>query len=94
MLAFPNTQLLRAAKVKDSGGLMGRLECSLPTESVPTALCRHDPDYPVALAQLDCAPAGLYATCTTKRLRELLSTPTVAVVGSRTSHRLRPPNLF
>jgi DNA processing protein len=84
MLAFPNTRLLRAAKVQDSRGLLHRLESSLPTESVPTALCRHNPDYPAALAQLDGAPAVLYATCQVQRLRERLSTPTVAIVGSRT----------
>jgi DNA processing protein len=84
MLALPNEQLLRAAKVKDTRRLLRGLKISLPTDTVPTALCRHDPDYPVALAQLPCAPAVLYATCTPTRLRELLSKPTVAIVGSRT----------
>jgi predicted Rossmann fold nucleotide-binding protein DprA/Smf involved in DNA uptake len=69
LLALPNAQLLHAAKVEDPRGLLRRLEIPLPTQSVPTALCRHDPDYPEALAQLDCAPAVLYATCTTERLR-------------------------
>jgi hypothetical protein len=78
LLALPNAQLLHAAKVEDPRGLLRRLEIPLPTQSVPTALCRHDPDYPEALAQLDCAPAVLYATCTSERLRELLMEPTVA----------------
>jgi DNA processing protein len=84
MLALPDARLLRAAKVTDSCELMRGLQLSLPTESVPTALCRHDPDYPAALAQLACAPAVLYATCEIGRLRELVSKPTVAIVGSRT----------
>jgi DNA processing protein len=84
MLALPEAQLLRAAKIENPSTLLRRLELPLPTESVPTATCRHDPDYPEALAQLDCAPAVLYATCTVERLRELLSKPTVAIVGGRT----------
>ena len=55
------------------------------TDSVPTALCRHDAGYPRALRQLPNAPAVLYATCSAERLRELLSpaSPRVAIVGSR-----------
>jgi len=84
MLALPNERLLRAAKVEDPGGLMRRLQPPRPCESIPTALCRHDTGYPLALAQLPSAPAVLYATCTTERLRQLLTAPTVAIVGSRT----------
>jgi DNA processing protein len=84
LLALPNAQLLRAAKVENPRGLLRGLQPPLPTEHVPTALCRHDPDYPEALAQLPCAPAVLYATCTPARLRELLTAPTVAIVGNRT----------
>jgi DNA processing protein len=83
LLALPDARLLRAAKVEDPRGFRRRLELPLPCDSVPTALCRHDPEYPVALAQLPSAPAVLYATCTTGRLTELRSKPTVAVVGSR-----------
>ncbi|HTR71966.1 MAG TPA: DNA-processing protein DprA [Solirubrobacteraceae bacterium] len=46
-----------------------------------TAICRHDPSYPPALAQLAGAPAILCATCRGRRLGELLATPTVALVG-------------
>jgi DNA processing protein len=87
MLALSNEQLLVAAKAEDPGGLTRRLELSSPCESVPTALCRHDTDYPLALAQLPSAPAVLYASCPTERLRQLLSAPTVAIVGSRTPTR-------
>ena len=83
LLALPNTRLLRAAKVEDPGGLWRGLELPLPSKRVPTALCRHDPGYPEAFAQLPCAPAVLYATCTTERLRELLDKPTVAILGGR-----------
>jgi DNA processing protein len=83
MLALPNSQLLATAKVKDPRAFMRRLKIPLPSESVPTALCRHDPTYPQTLTQLDCPPAVLYATCTTERLRELLTKPTVAIVGDR-----------
>ena len=84
LLALPDEQLLRAAKAEDRDGLLRRLQLPLPTDGVPTALCRHDPDYPAALRQLSSAPAVLYATCTTERLHELHSKPTVALVGSPT----------
>ena len=58
-------------------------QASPSAESASTVLCRHDPDYPEALAHLDCAPAALHATCTTKRPRELLTGPAVAIVGGR-----------
>jgi DNA processing protein len=83
LLALPDAQLLRAAKVEDPRGFRRRLELPLPADGVPTALCRHDPDYPEALAQLPSAPAVLYLTCSTERLAELLSKPTVALLGSR-----------
>jgi DNA processing protein len=83
LLALGNTRLLRAAKAENPGGLWRGLELPLPSKRVPTALCRHDPGYPEALAQLQCAPAVLYATCTTERLRELLGKPTVAILGGR-----------
>jgi DNA processing protein len=83
LLALPNDRLLRAVKVEDRRGLWRRAEIPLPTDSVPTALCRHDPGYPEALAQLPSAPAVLYATCTAGCLTELRSKPTVAIVGSR-----------
>jgi DNA processing protein len=86
LLALPNDRLLRAVKAEDPRGLWRRLELPLPTDSVPTALYRHDPEYPVALAQLPSAPAVLYATCTPKRLGEMFSSPknpTVGIVGSR-----------
>ena len=93
LLALSNEQLLLAAtNVGNPHGVSRRRSVSLslpppiPTEQVPTAICRHDPSgegYPEALAQLDCAPAVLYGTCTTERLRELLCGPTVAILGSR-----------
>jgi DNA processing protein len=83
LLGLPEEQLLLAAKVENPRGLLRRLELPLLSKRVPTALCRHDADYPQALAQLDCAPAALYATCAIERLRELLTAPTVTLVGSR-----------
>ena len=83
MLGLPNEELLQAAKVSDPKEFLRRLEIPLHTKNVPTSLCHHDPDYPEALAQLDCAPAVLHATCTIEHLRELLTRPTVAIVGSR-----------
>jgi DNA processing protein len=83
LLALPDAQLLRAAKIEDPARLLRGLYWPLPTDRVPTAFCRHDPLYPAALAQLPSAPAILYATCTADRLRALLSKPTVALVGSR-----------
>lgn len=75
-LGLSEEELLRVTKVKDRGGLAGET-----SERVPTALCRHDADYPQVLTQLDYAPAVLYATCTVERLRELLTTPAVAIIG-------------
>lgn len=83
LLSLPDRQLLGAAKVKNPHEFLRGLQIPLPSESVPTALCRHDPLYPEALAQLRSAPAVLYATCTIKRLRELLTAPTVAILGGR-----------
>jgi DNA processing protein len=84
LLALPEARLLRAAKADNPRGLLRGLQPHPPTKRVPTALCRHDPGYPEALAQLDSAPAVLYASCTTERLCELLCKPTVAIVGNRT----------
>ena len=83
LLALGDARLIRAAKVRDPWGLLRGVEAAAPTQSVPMAVCRHDRDYPEALAQLECAPAVLYATCTMERLRELRSKPTVAILGSR-----------
>jgi DNA processing protein len=51
--------------------------------SLPVEICRHESSYPLALAQLDCAPAVLYATGTPERLASLLAPPTVAIIGDR-----------
>jgi len=83
ILGLANEELLQAAKVSDPKQFLRRLEIPLRTKNVPTSLCHHDPDYPEALAQLDCAPAVLYATCTIERLRELLTRPTVTIIGGR-----------
>lgn len=84
VLALSNERLLRATRVKNPRGFLRRLEIAPLSESAPTRLCRHDSDYPEALAQLPCAPAVLYASCTIERLREMLTAPTVTIVGSRT----------
>jgi DNA processing protein len=83
LLAASEDQLLRATKVKNPRAFLRAIAPYHPSELVPTALCRHDPDYPETLAQAPAAPAVLYATCSTEALRELLIEPTVAIVGSR-----------
>jgi DNA processing protein len=80
LLALPDEQLLRAAKVEDPRSR--RLEMTPTGGHAPTALCAHDPDYPQTLTQLDCPPAVLYSTATAERLRELLSKPVIAIVGN------------
>jgi DNA processing protein len=83
------TEDIRAG-VEDLRGLR-RVDATLstgtgdtPARGVPGAICRHDPDYPPALAQLPSAPAVLHTTCEPARLRELLAAPTVALLGERT----------
>jgi DNA processing protein len=101
LLALPDAQLPRAAKVKDPDGLRRQVSrrLELPRSAhdtrtrdphaaqnphgAPGAICRHDPGYPHALAQLPSAPAVLHATCPAERLRELLKEPSVAIVGDR-----------
>ena len=80
LLALPDGQLLRAAEVERPRSRP--LESAPPSVRVPTALCAHEPDYPQALSQLDCAPAVLHATCTAERLGELLAKPVIAIVGN------------
>jgi DNA processing protein len=87
LLGLPEERLLHAAKITDQNEFLRRLEETIAvpraTKRVPTVVCRHDPSYPQALAQLPCAPAVLHATCTSQRLTELLAGPTVAIVGGR-----------
>jgi DNA processing protein len=83
LLALSDEQLLGAVQIESPSEFLSRLEASPPSITVPTALCRHDPQYPRALAQLACAPAVLYATCTPERLGELLAKPLIALVGNR-----------
>jgi DNA processing protein len=82
LLALNEERLLHALKVQDPSQFSRQPQRSESTKGVPTAICRHDPGYPPALAQLDCAPAVLYATCTIERLQALLAAPTVALVGN------------
>jgi len=85
LLALPAEPLLRAARVEDPPGFLRGLQLPALTDGVPTAICRHDSCYPLALRQLPSSPAALYATCTPERLRELLfcSNPKVGIVGSK-----------
>lgn len=82
LLALDEERLLHAIEVEDPGQLSPQMQSSDSAKGIPTAICRHDPGYPLALAQLDCAPAVLYATCTIERLQALLVAPTVAIVGN------------
>ena len=53
LLALPNEQLLRATKVKNPSRLPHSLQPPLPTDTVPTALCRPtDPGGPCMLGLL------------------------------------------
>ena len=87
LLALNNERLCRAVGVENPGDdeLSRRAEAARGALGSPGAICRHDPDdaYPQTLAQLDSAPAVLHATCETERLHELLSEPTVAIIGER-----------
>ena len=91
LLALSDEPLCHAARVKDHRALSRVLDATLSASVSDTAaaggapgeICRHDPAYPEALAQLDSAPAVLHATCEVERLLSLLDAPTVALVGDR-----------
>jgi DNA processing protein len=87
LLALGDEQLCHAAGGLQTRETLRQIQRAVPTHGVPTALCRHDPGYPRALAQLPSAPAVLHATCTAERLGELLTAPVVAIVGNRTHTR-------
>jgi len=44
LIAASEDQLLRATKVKNPRALLRAIAPPQPSEHVPTALCRHDPD--------------------------------------------------
>jgi DNA processing protein len=80
--------ICRAARGEDPRAPSRRADAALsagdtPARGVPGAICRHDPGYPLALAQLDSAPAVLHTTCQPEQLGELLAAPTVAILGER-----------
>ena len=86
LLALGDEQLCRAVAITDPHRLLRKLQtprAARDSHGAPSALCRHDPDYPVALAQLDSAPATLFTSSSHERLRDLLSKPTVAIVGEQ-----------
>jgi DNA processing protein len=91
LLALDDERLCHAVGVEDHRARSRRVDTTLSAgasdtaaaRGAPGAICRHDPGYPEALAELDCAPAVLHATCTTERLLALLAAPTVALVGDR-----------
>jgi DNA processing protein len=89
LLALSDERLCNAVGVEDLRALSHRVDATLsagdtPTRGAPGAICRHDPGYPPALAQLPSAPAVLHTTCEPERLRELLAAPVVALLGERT----------
>jgi DNA processing protein len=83
LLALSDERLCRAVGITDIRGTLRRVRSAHTTRGVPGAICRHEPGYPLALAQLSSAPAVLHATCEAERLFSLLAPPTVAIVGER-----------
>jgi DNA protecting protein DprA len=83
LLALADEQLCHAVGVKYPFAARRREQGASATPRTQGEICRHDPAYPPGLAQLDCAPAVLHATCEAERLHELLAKPTVAIVGDR-----------
>jgi DNA processing protein len=88
LLALSDERLCRAVGVKNPGEQKSsqhveQARMARGSPHAPCAICRHEDGYPTALAQLDCAPAVLYATCERERLGELLSEPAAAVIGDR-----------
>ena len=84
LLALNEQALCRAAKVADPQELIRRIGARIADSPGRSgAVCRHDAAYPRALAQLQCAPAVLHTTCKAERLTQLLTKPTVAIIGRR-----------
>jgi DNA processing protein len=89
LLALDDEQICHAVGIGDPRRLARRVDDSHAApdarglRGVAGEICRHDPAYPLALAQLESAPAVLHPSGETERLRELLSKPTVAIVGDR-----------
>lgn len=91
LLALPNDQLLEAmltpGRVEQVASELAALDPDSTREQAVAAelevLCPHAPDYPETLAELPDAPPALWVKGGTARLRGLLDSPAVAVVGSR-----------
>ena len=85
LLGASEDRLLRAARVQDPPGVLRGLQLPALTDSVPTALCRHDAGYPRALRQLPtrrlcCTRPVLLSVCGSCFPP---ASPRVAIVGSR-----------
>lgn len=97
LLALSDTELCHALKVRNADAPWRQTAIARdipyrPSRPDAAAICRHDAHdqhgrgdciYPLALEQLDCAPAVLFTSASVERLRELLHAPTVAIVGER-----------
>jgi DNA processing protein len=83
LLALPDAALCRAVGVTDIPRTLRRARVAGAARVAPTALCRHEPGYPLALAQLPSSPAVLHATSPSERLLEMLAAPTVVLLGER-----------
>jgi DNA processing protein len=88
LLALSDERLCRAVRVQRPGAgtplrHVEQVRVGRGSPEAASAICRHEEGYPVVLAQLECAPAVLYASGDAERVTELLEKPTVAIVGDR-----------
>ncbi len=87
LLDLSDERLLRAlsgTELERLRSCYARLDpARMPAAAGVRRICRHDPDYPAALARGSGAPRMLHVAGGLARLRELLGEPAVAIVGTR-----------
>jgi DNA processing protein len=94
LLALPDHELIRAVAPGAAGAIAAQLRRFDPhafrrrmADARIEAICRHDPDYPEPLGELDDAPNPLFARGQLEALHGAMATPAVAIVGGRQASR-------
>jgi DNA processing protein len=90
LLALPDDDLVYAVAGQHADAVHARLEAfdsrgmrAVMAKRGLTAVCRHEPGYPERLSQLPDAPSPLFVRGDADLLRDVATTPSVAIVGAR-----------